>query len=161
MLEANATIVVDDSTGSAAGIALSAEINAALGSADLLVAAPPRGENAKAGNAATPGTKTANATQQDYFVEVATTVVLPIFKARDRPFVLVFWSRDPGGTQHKQFDLSPVTKRRGSSAHGADAPPRSRTPCWTRRAMGDISRERRLPLAHEWVPGDGSFVSPP
>ena len=27
-------------------------------------------------------------------------VVLPMFKARDKPFVLVFWSRDPDGTQH-------------------------------------------------------------
>jgi arylsulfatase A-like enzyme len=100
----DATIVVDDSTGSAAGIPLSPEIKAALGAAELPVAAPPRGENAKAGDATTPGTKTANVTQQDYFVEVATKVVLPILKARDRPFILVFWSRDPDGTQHNQGD---------------------------------------------------------
>jgi arylsulfatase A-like enzyme len=98
------TIVIDDSTGSPAGIPLSPEIRAALASADLPVAAPPRGENGKAGNGTTPGTKVANAAQQDYFVEVATRVVLPIFKARNRPFVLVFWSRDPDGTQHNQGD---------------------------------------------------------
>ncbi|HEV2546813.1 MAG TPA: alkaline phosphatase family protein [Stellaceae bacterium] len=42
--------------------------------------------------------------QQNYFAEVATKVVLPLFKARARPFVLVFWSRDPDGTQHNQGD---------------------------------------------------------
>ena len=100
----NVTIVFDDSTGSAAGIPLGPDIKAALGSADLPVAAPPRGENGKAGNATTPGTKAANVSQQDYFVEVTTKVVLPILKARERPFVLVFWSRDPDGTQHNQGD---------------------------------------------------------
>ena len=27
-----------------------------------------------------------------------------MFKERDKPFVLVFWSRDPDGTQHNQGD---------------------------------------------------------
>src|SRR4029078_441338 len=35
---------------------------------------------------------------------VASKVVLPMFKQRNRPFVLVFWSRDPDGTQHNQGD---------------------------------------------------------
>jgi hypothetical protein len=30
--------------------------------------------------------------------------VLPMFKARNKPFVLVFWSRDPDGSQHNQGD---------------------------------------------------------
>ncbi len=30
--------------------------------------------------------------------------MLPLFKARQKPFVLVFWSRDPDGTQHNQGD---------------------------------------------------------
>jgi predicted AlkP superfamily pyrophosphatase or phosphodiesterase len=63
-----------------------------------------RGENGKAGDFQTPGTLQANATQQDYFVEVITKVVLPWFKERAKPFVLVFWSRDPDGTQHNQGD---------------------------------------------------------
>ena len=42
--------------------------------------------------------------QQDYFAAVTTSVVLPLFKERDKPFVLVFWSRDPDGTQHNQGD---------------------------------------------------------
>ena len=39
----------------------------------------------------------ANVAQQDYFADVATKVVLPMFKARNKPFVMVYWSRDPDG----------------------------------------------------------------
>ncbi len=98
------TIVVDDSTGSPSGIPLSQEVQDAMTAAELPLAAPSRGDNGKAGTAATPGTKLANITQQDYFADVTTKVVLPLFKARNRPFVLVFWSRDPDGTQHNQGD---------------------------------------------------------
>ena len=98
------TIVVDDSTGSSKGVPLSDEMKSALAAANLPLAAPPRGENAKAGNATVPGTTTANVVQQDYFADVATKVVLPMFKARNKPFVLVFWSRDPDGSQHNQGD---------------------------------------------------------
>jgi hypothetical protein len=36
--------------------------------------------------------------------------VLPMFKARNKPFVLVFWSRDPDGSQHNNGDsLNTVT----------------------------------------------------
>jgi len=98
------TIVVDDSTGSPSGIPLSQEVQAAMTAAEIPLAAPSRGDNGKAGTATTPGTKVANAAQQDYFADVATKVVLPLFKARNRPFILVFWSRDPDGTQHNQGD---------------------------------------------------------
>jgi len=98
------TIVVDDSTGSPSGIPLSQEVQAAMTAAELPLAAPSRGNNGKAGTATAPGTKVANLAQQDYFADVATKVVLPLFKARNRPFVLVFWSRDPDGTQHNQGD---------------------------------------------------------
>jgi len=98
------TIVVDDSTGSASGIPLSSEVQAAITAAGLPLAAPSRGDNGKAGTASTPGTTVSNVTQQDYFVDVTTKAVLPLFKARNRPFVLVFWSRDPDGTQHNQGD---------------------------------------------------------
>jgi hypothetical protein len=42
--------------------------------------------------------------QQQYFLEITTKVVLPRFKAAGKPFVLVYWSRDPDGTQHNQGD---------------------------------------------------------
>src|SRR5215831_13831208 len=100
----NQTIVIDDSTGRPGGIPLSEEMQTRLKSAGLEVQAPTRGENGKAGDFQTPGTLEANTLQQDYFVSVTTKVVLPLFKERGKPFMLVFWSRDPDGTQHNQGD---------------------------------------------------------
>jgi predicted AlkP superfamily pyrophosphatase or phosphodiesterase len=98
------SIMIDDSTGSKAGVALSEEMKAALEKANLPLVAPSRGDNGKAGDAQTPGTTVANVVQQGYFADVAAKVVLPMFKARNKPFVLVFWSRDPDGSQHNQGD---------------------------------------------------------
>jgi Type I phosphodiesterase / nucleotide pyrophosphatase len=103
-------IIFDDWTGSEHGIPLSQEIQDALSAAGLPLKAPSRGENGKPGNATTPGTLVANVEQQAYFAAVAAKVVLPLFKVRNKPFVLVFWSRDPDGTQHYQGDsLNEVT----------------------------------------------------
>ena len=104
------SIVFDDATGGKNGVPLSEEIKAALTNAGLPLTTPPRGENGKAGDAKTPGTLVPNTVQQAYFVDVATKVVLPLFKARNKPFVLVFWSRDPDGSQHNNGDsLNTVT----------------------------------------------------
>jgi predicted AlkP superfamily pyrophosphatase or phosphodiesterase len=98
------TIIVDDATGTPKGIPLSADVTQQLQAASLPLATPPRGANGAAGNMTTPGTHSANVVQQDYFAAVATRAVLPIFKDRNKPFVLVFWSRDPDGSQHNQGD---------------------------------------------------------
>jgi len=98
------TIVVDDSTGTPAGVPLSQAMWVALTDAGLPLAAPNRGGNARIGNAITPGTTEANVAQQKYFADVATKVVLPLFKESNKPFALVFWSRDPDGTQHNHGD---------------------------------------------------------
>lgn len=104
------SIVVDDSTGAKNGVPLSDEMKAALAKANLPLTAPSRGDNAKAGDAKTPGTTVANIAQQAYFADVASKIVLPMFKARGKPFVLVFWSRDPDGSQHNTGDsLNTVT----------------------------------------------------
>jgi Type I phosphodiesterase / nucleotide pyrophosphatase len=98
------TIVVDDATGTPKGIPLSADVAQRIQAANLPAATPSRGANGAAGNMSTPGTLVANVEQQDYFAAVAAKVVLPLFKERDKPFVLVFWSRDPDGSQHNQGD---------------------------------------------------------
>jgi arylsulfatase A-like enzyme len=104
------SIVIDDSTGGKGGVPLSDEMKAALSKANLPLATPSRGDNAKAGDAKTPGTTVPNTVQQAYFADVASKIVLPMFKARGKPFVLVFWSRDPDGSQHNQGDsLNTVT----------------------------------------------------
>jgi hypothetical protein len=104
------SIVVDDSTGGKNGVPLSDEMKDALTKANLPLVAPSRGDNGKAGDAKTPGTLVPNTAQQAYFADVASKIVLPIFKARGKPFVLVFWSRDPDGSQHNTGDsLNTVT----------------------------------------------------
>ena len=103
-----ATVIIDDSTGSKQGIPLSQAMQDALKAAGLPLVAPSRkdtpGDNSNTGNFEKPGTLVANVVQQKYFADVAIKVVLPMFKARNRPFVLMFWSRDPDGTQHNQGD---------------------------------------------------------
>jgi hypothetical protein len=104
------SIVVDDSTGGKNGVPLSDEMKDALTKANLPLVAPSRGDNGKAGDAKTRGTLVPNTAQQAYFADVASKIVLPMFKARGKPFVLVFWSRDPDGTQHNTGDsLNTVT----------------------------------------------------
>ena len=98
------SIIVDDATGSEKGVSLSAEMTERLKATNLPLAAPPRGANGKFGDMNTPGTLTPNIVQQDYFAAVTTKAILPLFKERGKPFVLVFWSRDPDGTQHYQGD---------------------------------------------------------
>jgi type I phosphodiesterase/nucleotide pyrophosphatase len=98
------TILVDDATGTSKGIPLSAEVSERLKAASLSLAAPTRGANGNPGNVVKPGALSANVVQQDYFASVTTRVVLPMFKERNKPFLLVFWSRDPDGTQHNQGD---------------------------------------------------------
>ena len=98
------TIIVDDATGGAKGIPLSAAMTDWLKAAGLPLAPPPRGANRNFGTMTTPRTLTPNVVQQDYFTAVTTRAILPMFKERNKPFVLVFWSRDPDGTQHYQGD---------------------------------------------------------
>jgi len=98
------TIIFDDATGSPRGIPLSAEVTDRLKTAGLPLASPPRGANGMPGNVTTPGTSSANVVQQDYLAAAATRVILPLFRERNKPFVLVFWSRDPDGSQHYQGD---------------------------------------------------------
>jgi hypothetical protein len=94
------TIIVDDSTGSP----LSRAVKDKLAAAGLPIAAPGRGDNGKVDDLTTPGTNAANTIQQRYFADVASKVALPMLKARNKPFVLVFWSRDSDGTQHNRRD---------------------------------------------------------
>ena len=89
--EGTGTIIVDDDTGNG-GLKLAADFQAAVKAAGLPPGPPPRSDS------------TPNINQQRYFLDVATKVVLPRFKAAGKPFVLVFWSRDPDGTQHNQND---------------------------------------------------------
>jgi hypothetical protein len=112
-LDNHGAIVIDDSTGQLNAILLPLDIVDALNNAKLPTDAPARTNgfsessvwsNAHAGDAVNPGTLEANHVQQQWFADVATKVLLPKFANEEKPFVLVFWSRDPDGTQHNEGD---------------------------------------------------------
>jgi hypothetical protein len=94
------TLIIDDNTGQAdKGIPVSPAWHQLLEDSKIRpIDAPPRSDNGKT------GTFIANLAQTQYFLEVTLKVVLPEFKKRGRPFVIVYWSRDPDGTQHTQGD---------------------------------------------------------
>jgi arylsulfatase A-like enzyme len=96
------TIILDDSTGTDGGVPLTPQVQRALADAGLGVEPTPRRQ--PAGTVSIPGTLEANVAQQKWFADAATKVILPAFVRSDHPFVLVFWSRDPDGSQHNQGD---------------------------------------------------------
>jgi arylsulfatase A-like enzyme len=98
------TIIVDDDTGRGGGLPLPKAVQRAIRAAGLGIQARERGLNGKAGAYDQPGTLTPNTQQQRWFVDVATKVVLPRFKQANKPFFMVYWSRDPDGSQHNGGD---------------------------------------------------------
>jgi len=115
------TIVIDDSTGRTGGVPLNQEILDRLTQAGLSTTAPDRGNgidpndatknqqrNNFSGTNTTAGTLQPNLVQQQYFADATTKAILPQF-AKDygtdgKQFAMVYWSRDPDGTQHNQGD---------------------------------------------------------
>jgi len=91
-------VVIDDRTGRADGVPLPSWLATAMTMADISVAAPSRGDNGAN------GTIVANTQQLTYFTKVITKLLLPKFKQDGKPFLLVYWSRDPDGSQHNQGD---------------------------------------------------------
>src|ERR1700716_1195788 len=128
------SIVIDDATGGKNGVPLSDEMKAALAKAGLPLASPSRGDNGKAGDARTPGTVLPNTAQQAYFADIASKVVLPMFKERSKPFVLVFWSRDPDGTQHNTGDSL------NTAPPGINGPP---SPAGIKNAYNNLAQWRK------------------
>lgn len=96
-LDGLSTIFFDDDTGKKDGIALTAEMAEQLKAADLPLETPGRAQRVSPG-------KTTNILQQTYYRNIVTKVVLPRFKASGKPFMIVYWSPDPDGTQHSQLD---------------------------------------------------------
>src|ERR1700737_3857261 len=96
------TVIIDDGTGTVDGVPLSPQIISALQQEGLPTATPARKQ--PTGNNTTPGTTNANVEQQGYFVNALTRVILPMFKKSGKPFAILYWSRDPDGTQHFQGD---------------------------------------------------------
>jgi arylsulfatase A-like enzyme len=117
-IDSKGAIVIDDATGTDAGLVLPIDVQEAMEAAGLPTQAPTRSNgypdgskwnNGFSGDAKNPGTLQANFTQQQWMADVTTKVLLPMFTkeeagAMPAPFVLLFWSRDPDATQHNQGD---------------------------------------------------------
>jgi len=98
------TVLVDDASGTAAGIPMQKWVLDGLLQAGMPTIPPKRNGNELSGNASTAGTMVANVSQQQWFTDLLTKIILPKFRDDKKPFVAVFWSRDPDGTQHGQGD---------------------------------------------------------
>ena len=84
------TIVIDDAVGTATGLPLPPDIAAAMKGAGIADTAPK--------------TSIPNVDQQAYLMAITTKFVLPRLVHSGKPFVLVFWSRDPDASQHATTD---------------------------------------------------------
>jgi arylsulfatase A-like enzyme len=106
VFESTQATIIDDSTG-ANGIPLPAKVKAEMGNAGLSATAPDRANGqdpaAKTNNGRS-GTLSPNLLQQHYFADAATHAALPIAVKDGKPFLLIYWSRDPDGSQHNQGD---------------------------------------------------------
>jgi arylsulfatase A-like enzyme len=96
------TIIIDDAFENR--FPIPADLAKAIKAAGLDKTPPDRGLNAWPGAYNMPGVHVANIDQQKWFVDLIGKVLLPRFKSAGKPFVMVYWSRDPDGTQHNQGD---------------------------------------------------------
>ncbi len=100
------TVIIDDQTGHPGGIPLSPEMQVGLHEFAVPAEAPEHGDSVSEGEARGPGTPAAEGMKSDWFVDVTTKAVLPMFKSRGKPFALIFWAPAPGGAQRNQSDRS-------------------------------------------------------
>ncbi len=98
------TLLIDDRTGHDGGIPVSLALRGRMERSGLSALAPGRADNADAGDVRERGTRSINRGQQTWFSAVTTRAVLPELKSRHAPFLLMYWSRDPGGSQQNQGD---------------------------------------------------------
>ena len=104
--DGKSTVVIDDSTGGKTNraIPLDPEIAAAITAAGLSLDPDDHKANGSMYSDSKTGLKVSNTLQQAWMSDVATKVVLPRFVKSGKPFALVYWSRDPDGTQHNTGD---------------------------------------------------------
>jgi hypothetical protein len=104
------TIAIDDATGRAT---TGDGLNSGALPLDPAIAA---GIQAATGASSAPAVELPNRKQQVWLASATDTTVLPALVARKKPFVLLFWSRDPDATQHAQQD------NLGSTTPGINGP---------------------------------------
>src|SRR6516225_466095 len=110
----DSTIIIDDATGTNVGFPLPRSIIDRLIKRNLSTDPPDRSNgygpnstynNGYSGNGRQPGTQRPNTLQQQWFSDLTTKAVLPMLQQdTGKPFLMLYWSRDPDGTQHNQGD---------------------------------------------------------
>lgn len=106
-MDGNSTIFIDDSTGSTKPgrmVAVDPAVLQAISDAGLSLNPDDHKSNGSMYSDLKTGLKVSNVLQQTWFTDVTTKVILPRFIAAGKPFALVYWSRDPDGTQHNTGD---------------------------------------------------------
>jgi len=88
--DGNQTLILDDSTGHEGGLGLPGWFSRAM-------------KQEFVGSAA-PASSVPDIEQEVYLMKAATRIVLPHFRESAKPFVLLFWSRDPDMSQHNGKD---------------------------------------------------------
>jgi len=84
------TLILDDDTGHEGGLGLPAWFSAGMKNAFLTGGAP--------------ASQVPNIPQEVWLMKATTRIGLPHFKDNGKPFVLLFWSRDPDMSQHNTKD---------------------------------------------------------
>ena len=88
--DGNQTVILDDTTGHDGGLGLPGWFSRAMKQEFVASAAP--------------GTSVPDIEQEVYLMKAATRIVLPHFQETAKPFILLFWSRDPDMSQHNGRD---------------------------------------------------------
>ena len=96
-IDGKTTIFFDDDTGKKNGIELRPDVVEMLNKNNLALETPGRAQRDNPG-------KSTNSVQQKYYRDIVTKVLLPHAKETGKPFMLVYWSSDPDGTQHSNRD---------------------------------------------------------
>jgi arylsulfatase A-like enzyme len=88
--DGNQTLILDDSTGHDGGLGLPGWFSRQMKQQFV--------------GAAAPATSIPDLEQEVYLMKAATRIVLPHFQEEGKPFIMLFWSRDPDLSQHNARD---------------------------------------------------------